>query len=430
MEHLPRPRDSIYELETIPYLCNEEYDNLPFLEFPRRLGWESDQRTFADSISAHSKPEVNTFIQTWLWFGLGYEILGPEFSKRNFTRREGEVEVLTTSPLAETTTLWAGVQRRAFPAIREASFEHFIKCLQLALNTLVELDKPQHQGKLDDANGRSVLALGEALHTIVDRCYKWICKEEGYSQGDYITEVLTTWPTLSYIDPYYQQLLQKRNWCQSEWGNLRPRYSGIAKLHFFANLEPPKTTVDHSECTARICKSYQINMKKYQTKHVAPDCQCTELLVENQHEVEEILAQGGLPVLFMEEDNEQFGKSVTLRVEKWTQDYPYVAISHVWADGMGNPERNALPTCQLLKIKDLVDALPNHVPKESRKGIPPEWMNAMTTVRQTSLKNSLTLSVIQSFLLSMEQLYEPLGQKMPMHHPDDVAEMAKCIETF
>ncbi|KAL9617148.1 MAG: hypothetical protein Q9160_008045 [Pyrenula sp. 1 TL-2023] len=36
---------------------------------------------------------------------------------------------------------------------------------------------------------------------------------------------------------------------------------------------------------------------------------------------------------------------------------PYVAISHVWSDGLGNPTENSLPRCQLLRLQRLVNNL-------------------------------------------------------------------------
>jgi len=35
----------------------------------------------------------------------------------------------------------------------------------------------------------------------------------------------------------------------------------------------------------------------------------------------------------------------------------YVAISHVWADGLGNPHRNSLPFCQVANLQDQVNSL-------------------------------------------------------------------------
>jgi hypothetical protein len=43
-----------------------------------------------------------------------------------------------------------------------------------------------------------------------------------------------------------------------------------------------------------------------------------------------------------------------IKVIRCTPYITYTAISHVWSDGLGNPEKNALPECQLLRLRDLV----------------------------------------------------------------------------
>ncbi|ROV93518.1 hypothetical protein VSDG_06812 [Cytospora chrysosperma] len=46
-----------------------------------------------------------------------------------------------------------------------------------------------------------------------------------------------------------------------------------------------------------------------------------------------------------------------VRVEAFDPAIPYVAISHVWADGLGNPTANALPGCQVDRLTSLVAKL-------------------------------------------------------------------------
>lgn len=50
----------------------------------------------------------------------------------------------------------------------------------------------------------------------------------------------------------------------------------------------------------------------------------------------------------------------------------YVAVSHVWSDGKGNPHRNYLPLCQLLHLQTRVNAL--YPPKEEPT---PFWMDTI-----------------------------------------------------
>ena len=41
-------------------------------------------------------------------------------------------------------------------------------------------------------------------------------------------------------------------------------------------------------------------------------------------------------------------------------DVCYVALSHIWADGLGNPFKNSLPLCQLNRLQNAVKNLQNH----------------------------------------------------------------------
>jgi hypothetical protein len=44
-------------------------------------------------------------------------------------------------------------------------------------------------------------------------------------------------------------------------------------------------------------------------------------------------------------------------IKEHSAQKPYVAISHVWAHGLGNPRENALPTCQLLALNTKLSRL-------------------------------------------------------------------------
>lgn len=51
---------------------------------------------------------------------------------------------------------------------------------------------------------------------------------------------------------------------------------------------------------------------------------------------------------------------------------PYVAISHVWSDGCGNPKANTLPSCQISRISNLV----NNIYASSTESLP-FWMDTL-----------------------------------------------------
>jgi len=48
---------------------------------------------------------------------------------------------------------------------------------------------------------------------------------------------------------------------------------------------------------------------------------------------------------------------LTVELVESSPNTPYVSISHVWADGLGNPSANSLHFCRLIALRDRVSAL-------------------------------------------------------------------------
>lgn len=67
-----------------------------------------------------------------------------------------------------------------------------------------------------------------------------------------------------------------------------------------------------------------------------------------------ILEAGSIPLILGEKKSHQGSK---LRLIKSEKEMRYVATSHVWSHGRGNPMANSLPQCQLSYISEKVNAL-------------------------------------------------------------------------
>ena len=78
MDHLLRPRNSVFPPVEIPYLDNEDYDGNDYETYAERRGW--GPRTPGDWYLIFENPDVQfqAFLQTWLFFGLIYKTLGTE----------------------------------------------------------------------------------------------------------------------------------------------------------------------------------------------------------------------------------------------------------------------------------------------------------------------------------------------------------------
>ncbi|ERF70108.1 hypothetical protein EPUS_00295 [Endocarpon pusillum Z07020] len=123
-------------------------------------------------------------------------------------------------------------------------------------------------------------------------------------------------------------------------------------LHF-----PPEvpSSVSHVDCTMSRCHADYMVDGSYIRSHAETGCSCEVMPeFETSKHVQKILQQGEIPVLRVKKaPNSQEFKIEVLS----SRNTSYVAISHVWSDGLGNPDANELFKCQWLRLHHLVDNL-------------------------------------------------------------------------
>ncbi|KAJ5788246.1 heterokaryon incompatibility protein [Penicillium paradoxum] len=116
---------------------------------------------------------------------------------------------------------------------------------------------------------------------------------------------------------------------------------------------------NNDQCTNLKHASKPLNDENYRTKHTDQCSGCTEVQA-NSEQLGDILARRKLPLILSIDEHDQNDEIVFQEadVDDGTElNVPYVAISHVWSDGLGNPQRNALPRCQLLRLSHLIRGL-------------------------------------------------------------------------
>ncbi len=101
----------------------------------------------------------------------------------------------------------------------------------------------------------------------------------------------------------------------------------------------------HSRCSDDACVANNVNMKNYTTRHVDAHCQCPMVEVP-MDKLRSTVKSGGVPLIAVREDGSEH---MELEVAEM-REQPYIAFSHVWSDGLGNPNANALPQCQLRRL--------------------------------------------------------------------------------
>lgn len=184
---------------------------------------------------------------------------------------------------------------------------------------------------------------------------------------------------LKSIDSVFLDLVLSRNFglCDASIARLQKEFTSLSLKYYFYLLGPPKIQRDHSNCRED-CVANQVDNEIYVPQHdVSEDdetCLCERLashLVDQPpeigtqlpaqlpfspdlEEVTNILRRGEIPVISMTSDSDSL---FNIRVVEYKPGLSYIALSHIWADGLGNPKENAIRFCQLFRIRAMVDGI-------------------------------------------------------------------------
>ena len=147
--------------------------------------------------------------------------------------------------------------------------------------------------------------------------------------------------------------MEERGWCPQQARRLC--VTQHAHVAYFASLlqRRERSGIDYSLCSSLACTANNVKENAYVVRHTKDSCQCS-LIGVDQKSLRTIIKQGRIPIIDIKTSKNN-DVEVKLKAVKGRNEY--VAISHVWADGLGNPS-NALPRCQIERIQRQVAALP------------------------------------------------------------------------
>lgn len=148
--------------------------------------------------------------------------------------------------------------------------------------------------------------------------------------------------------PLLDERLLEAGWCLSDIHRLT-RGPLVLGKYFASFLKRSVSGTGHRTCTSVRCIANNIDESTYRIRHscLRRDCKFIGPLMQ---ELSTLIECGDIPIIAAELDD----ASVRLSVAKYLPGLKYVAISHVWSDGLGNPRENTLPTCELQNTVGLI----------------------------------------------------------------------------
>ncbi|KAH7065856.1 hypothetical protein BKA63DRAFT_166234 [Paraphoma chrysanthemicola] len=142
------------------------------------------------------------------------------------------------------------------------------------------------------------------------------------------------------------QTMLRNGWCSHQVHYLAQKYDRDTFRDLAQMKLSPERRRDHTPCLSQpSCIAYNVDMINYRTVHRTGGCNCSHLQVPYDA-LTNMIGRGQIPLISIEYSKDS-NRPMELRLHRRTVVSKYTAISHVWADGLGNPAENALPACQL-----------------------------------------------------------------------------------
>ena len=337
MDHLPyiqHPHDAL----KIPDLGGEEYDSRGFFDFPDRYGW-SDERLSQSLLQVEAKLKAEQFLQTWLFYGLLSEIMGVSVPRGHFSRADTDGQRwVTTKRLPEYVGAWYNRTRWSTKEENTGKHKHCNKCL----HSVVQLFRGKTGYSLKDILRTEIELSILILLGTLDWCVVKIYGASVDTIEPSGIERIGARP-MTLLKP----VLLENGWCPSLINRLI-RMVGISGLYYATLLGPTSVKKAHSFCSNGECAANDVDDERYTIKHVHKGCRC-DFSGPAVDTLKSIVEAGRIPIISIHEHG------CVVEVTALNSGMNYVAISHVWSDGIGNPKANSLPRCQLQFLQEIVE---------------------------------------------------------------------------
>ncbi|KJZ79185.1 hypothetical protein HIM_01336 [Hirsutella minnesotensis 3608] len=353
MDHLPIPDGA--QPPKVPFVGTEFVDDGEFSRYPRRQGMEMELRTW--TFTRLSLENYQAFFQTWLYFGClskVFQIVGLPINAGEFVnRKEG---IVSSACLNAHLDKWRDVavshkgSRRRWQilgAIREV-LDVMRNTLRGPLQAFRHFLAEQHPDSPVTASwpniALSIGALGYTIRRVSDDLYAPVSDRWMQSWG---------------VNWVLQARMERSQWCKALITKMLKEVN-VDFLVFIGSMPFPRAFENHEECQSTVCCGRIADATQYRVAHALTPCACDSWDMPSSSI--KIIRKGGIPLA-------KWSDHEGLQVVKYRENMPFVAISHVWSDGKGNPDCNALPRCQLQHIQAKVTELYSAPRRDGR----PEW---------------------------------------------------------
>ncbi|KAL5615694.1 hypothetical protein FOBRF1_004442 [Fusarium oxysporum] len=445
MDYIPRPLFSFSPpgtLQAVPLLTEVEYDaTIEFEHYPERQNWGKKSLSQWYAIFNNPSTEFQAFLQRWLLFAPLQAFVGRGFNFSNFQHfnpdtqsYELRLSILPRiakqwlrSPFSD--ALWRlGSLAKTLPKAQAVHQVLSTPDVEDPAIYKVIVENPQYTleefigfpGRKDPCHPAISIAIS-ALHIFIESVGESVAKKLFRGLKHESSQIGHS-KVFQWRSPIWNVLLQQ-GWCPSELVPMSVRFN-TAGLVFISQIERPfpyrrheigndyerlgvPSCEDTQNCTSFSCFHRRLEDAKYSTAHIK-GCEGCSTIIARREDMTRILNNDSYPLVVSASGNT---KATNIELVPWTPGTYYIAISHVWSDGLGNVHENGLPICQFHRISEYVRKLADKPAQQvlfwlDTICVPPDESKeddlqnlAIAKMRDTYANSSITL-VLDAWLLS------------------------------
>lgn len=160
-----------------------------------------------------------------------------------------------------------------------------------------------------------------------------------------------------------REQLELQGWCPFLVNGISQEMNTI---HYISTLGGPKVKRSHRKCSEDACLAVKIEG----AQHTAY-CSGCALVGPSIADIVQAIHQDATPILqYFKADST---RKDSLKTGVRRKSSRYMAISHVWTDGLGNQDGNEAHVCQLDRIQKAVDHIFEKKDQKSHTSVPVGW---------------------------------------------------------
>lgn len=356
MDHLPLGENA--NIITVPYIAKATYDDGDFSSYPQRRGYDLwSLRERLDTTRPYALLEALTrgrsldglveFVQSWLFFGLLRSCMEP---KPNFSdyvlKRTFGAAIITMKNLGRDLAEWKRSLNSKSDVETGAKSLAVRACTQNAIIAILLLDWSAASAVKRRPNDKSISSLQEQLFlcwslvTVIANAQSKVLQSSNAASDPQLAS------TVGRMMSWMELRFRRSGWCPHTIHYLKSYFRADLQMYVYG-LGTVRRQRDHSRCSVGQCNANVVQPSKV-PRHT-DSCRGCKSIGPSIEEIVRILRGGHIPVVSLGDSGHD--TKLKLTVEAAEPRVDYVAVSHVWSDGLANPNANELPICQLLKLR-------------------------------------------------------------------------------